>query len=395
MSERIGIFGGTFDPVHKGHIAAAECFISRKALDILYIIPNHVPPLKDPESAPPLARRRMLEIAFADIEKAHICDIELERPGVSYTCDTLRELETLHRGAEFFLLVGDDWINAFDRWREYEYILRHATLVIAGRNEPKPEILAKLCIPGGKKPELLGNELIEMSSTEFRRTKNASLLPEKVYEYILREGLYGTETAAQKILASLRLSPRRMTHTKSVADTAEMLAKTHFPHEIDINDARIAALMHDYTKEETTERQLALCAQYGIVPTEDDLMSPKLLHSKTAAAIARKDFGLNDAICSAIYWHTSGRSAMSPLETVIYLADYIEPTRRDEACTGLRDFYYRRLLSASPEQTLYETLAMSFDLTITYLTAEGRHICADGIAARDYYTMLAQSGGKQ
>ena len=59
MSERIGIFGGTFDPVHKGHVAAAECFISRKALDILYIIPNHVPPLKDSESAPPLDRRKM------------------------------------------------------------------------------------------------------------------------------------------------------------------------------------------------------------------------------------------------------------------------------------------------------------------------------------------------
>ena len=83
---------------------------------------------------------------------------------------------------------------------------------------------------------------------------------------------------------------------------------------------------------------------------------------------------------------------MSPLEAVIYLADYIEPTRKDDSCTSLRDFYYRRLLSASPLQTLYETLAMSFGLTIDYLTAKGRHICADGIAERDYNTFLAQSG---
>lgn len=395
MSERIGIFGGTFDPVHKGHVAAAECFISRKALDILYIIPNHVPPLKDSESAPPLDRRKMLELAFSGAEKAHVCDIELERPGVSYTCDTLRELQTLHPGAEFFLLVGDDWISCFARWREYEYILRNATLVIAGRSAQNPEILSKLCIPGGKKPETLGNELIEISSTEFRKTKDASLLPESVYSYIIHKGLYGTEGAQERILNSLRLSERRMIHTKSVADTAEMLAKTHFPQEIDINDARIAALMHDYTKEDATDIQLALCAKYGIVPTDDDLKSPKLLHSKTAAAIAQREFGLSDAICSAVYWHTSGRSAMSPLEAVIYLADYIEPTRKDDSCTSLRDFYYRRLLSASPLQTLYETLAMSFGLTIDYLTAKGRHICADGIAARDYYTMLAQSGGTQ
>ncbi|MBQ1205613.1 MAG: adenylyltransferase/cytidyltransferase family protein, partial [Clostridia bacterium] len=86
---RIGIFGGTFNPVHKGHVAIAEKFITSFSLDILYIIPNRISPLKDVRAVSGEDRTEMLKIAFSGNNKVRISDIELKREGTSYTCDTV------------------------------------------------------------------------------------------------------------------------------------------------------------------------------------------------------------------------------------------------------------------------------------------------------------------
>ncbi len=189
---KIGIFGGTFDPIHKAHIAIALEFIDRFGLDLLYVIPNKISPLKDGLSASGENRKDMLEIAFSGKDNIIISDIELMRDGVSFTRDTVAELKAIHPECELFLLIGDDWIGRFDRWKDYRFIMENSQLVVANRSgrDINPE-LDRLKALTGIRPTELGNDNIIASSSDFRENHNQELLPSGVYEYIKKRGLYG------------------------------------------------------------------------------------------------------------------------------------------------------------------------------------------------------------
>ena len=148
-------------------------------------------------------------------------------------------------------------------------------------------------------------------------------------------------TDANAILSAITVSERRLKHTLGVAEAAKEIARAHFPA-LDLKQVELAALMHDFTKEYSYERQLELCEKYGIELAEDEKNNPKLLHAKTAAMIASDRFSLSTEICNAIYWHTTGKAAMSPFEIVIYLADYIEEFREDwEEIRAIYEFITR------------------------------------------------------
>ena len=192
-------------------------------------------------------------------------------------------------------------------------------------------------------------------------------------------------TDANAILSAITVSERRLRHTLGVAEAAKEIAKTHFPA-LDLKQVELAALMHDFTKEYSYERQIELCEKYSIELTVEEKNTPKLLHAKTAAMIASDHFSLSSEICNAIYWHTTGKAAMAPLEIAIYLADYIEEFREDASCIKLREFY-KKLLSKKLDKTvvLYKTLVKSFDTTIKHLVSEEQTICASTFEARNYY----------
>ena len=192
-------------------------------------------------------------------------------------------------------------------------------------------------------------------------------------------------TDANGIISAMNLSERRLKHTFGVAEAAKELAKTHFPG-LDLKAVELAALMHDFTKEYSVERQLELCEFYRIPVTDEEKANYKLLHAKTAAMIASDRFSLPSDACSAIYWHTTGRAAMTPFEIVIYLADYIEEFREDAGCIKLREFY-QKAVKKEPDKTtaLHKTLLRSFDTTIKHLISEEKTINAYTIEARNYY----------
>ncbi len=192
-------------------------------------------------------------------------------------------------------------------------------------------------------------------------------------------------TDANSIISAMTLSERRLKHTFGVAEAAKELAKTHFPA-LDLKTVELAALMHDFTKEYSFERQTALCDQFRIPLTDEEKNNPKLLHAKTAAAIASSRFSLPSEACSAIYWHTTGRAGMTPFEIVIYLADYIEEFRDDAGCIKLREFYQKALKKEHDKTTaLQKTLIRSFDTTLKYLISEEKTINAFTVEARNYY----------
>ena len=199
----------------------------------------------------------------------------------------------------------------------------------------------------------------------------------------------------EKIRADLPLSEGRMRHTEGVVKAALTLAERHFPF-LPEDDVRKAALMHDYTKEYDVERQLALCETYGLAVSEEEKAAPKLLHARTAAAVAEQEYRLSPSVCAAVRWHTTGRPGMEPLEIVIYFADYIEENRTFPSCIRLRRYYERQLekRKTASEALLYG-LAKSFDLTLLTLIDEKGLIDRMTVEARNYYRMLIKKGNTE
>ena len=199
---RLGIFGGSFDPVHMGHLFMAECCRESCALDQVLFLPAAVSPHKqDAHPTDPKARVEMLQLAIGGHESFGICTMELDRGGVSYTVDTLKELLGQHAGAELFLLMGGDSLEQFKTWYQPDRICELATVVAVGRpGSPRPDldVLADVATPeriARMKQAQFEMPLVQFSSTEIRRRVASGLsiryrTPRAVEEYIRSHGIY-------------------------------------------------------------------------------------------------------------------------------------------------------------------------------------------------------------
>ena len=198
----------------------------------------------------------------------------------------------------------------------------------------------------------------------------------------------------EKMLDTLRedvksnMSPKRFVHTAAVEEMIARLCALYCPeHTLPL---RAAALLHDLTKELSPEAQEELCAAYDI-PTDDlQRLSPKTYHAKTAAARIVRDFPqfADTIIVDAVRWHTTGHAGMTLTEKLLYLADYIDDTRRFDDCVELRKYFYDGLSKAKDQKDRYvcllKTLILSFDMTVSSLKNEGAPVDSDTLEARDY-----------
>lgn len=200
---RIGVYGGTFAPVHNGHLAAARAFIEQMQLDILYVIPAAIPPHKQLDASDdPMHRYRMCELAFWNEHKVLVSDMEIARGGKSFTVDTLRELSGPDR--RLFLLLGTDMMLTLDTWRSSEEIFKLCYPVYA-RRERDPVLEARIIAKNneylakyGKIVRRLMCDAVELASTEIRdRVQRGEpishLVPGVVEEYIRKHALYQKE----------------------------------------------------------------------------------------------------------------------------------------------------------------------------------------------------------
>ncbi len=200
---RIGIFGGSFDPVHLGHLKLAEACCRQARLDQIQFTPAAQQPHKPQGLIASGAHRvAMLRLAIGDEPRFAVSTAELDRGGVSYTVDTLRELKARDLSAELFLLMGADSLSDFPKWREAGAICELATLVVvhrAGLAEPDFGVLTPLASPA-RVAEVRGAQVempeMPISSSQIRQLIAAdgpwqSLVPAAVAEYIKRHGLYG------------------------------------------------------------------------------------------------------------------------------------------------------------------------------------------------------------
>ena len=391
---KIGIYGGTFNPIHRGHMAAARQAAEALKLDKLLLIPTRVPPHKalTEDVAGPEHRLEMTRFAVQALNLdgvAEASDLELRREGKSYTLDTLREIRALYPKGELFLLLGTDMFLTFHQWRHPEEIAKLCTLCAfhrsaldsAGDFASQKRRLERKFGAHVKFVDL--QEVVDISSTRLRQMLPAGqgreFLAPAVYGCILREGLYGTSADLRRLdLEDLRcvalsmLDPRRIPHVLGTEETAAALALRWGADE---ESARRAALLHDCTKKFDKELQLALCRQYGIEPDAAERREGKLLHAITGAAVAYADFGVSGEVRDAIRWHTTGKADMMLLEKIIYLADYIEPTRDFCDLTELRRLAFEDLDGA---------LLLGFTMAVEDLAKKGMPVHPNSVLARDY-----------
>ena len=389
--ERIGIYGGTFNPPHLGHMLAARQAVRLLRLDRLLLIPDRSAPHKVlPEgSASPEERMQMLRLAAAGIEKAEVSDIELRREGTSFTYLTILELKQQYPNTELVLIMGTDMFLSFDKWRETKIITDHAALGVLYRGEKgeKAAIDAKKAEmeANGVKVELIENEVTAISSTDLRRMLvfgcAEPFLPEGVGAYIREKGLYGTgrdyrnlsEEELEQVVVSL-LKPNRVAHVLGCRDMAVELAKRWGA---DVTDAARAGLLHDITKAIDGPLQLTLCSEYGTMLNDFSRRYPKTLHALTGSLVADRIFGEKETVVNAIRHHTTGKADMSLLEKIIYIADYVEPNRTIAGVDQLRHLAFTDLDAA---------LKMGLQMTVSYLNEQGSEVSPESREALAWLT---------
>jgi len=377
--ERIGIYGGSFNPPHIGHISAAVQAAQLLCLDKILLIPAGVAPHKPlPEgSASPEQRLQMLQIAARGYPILEVSDLELNREGVSYTYQTVQQLRQMYPQSRLVLIMGTDMFLSFESWKNPEQILENASLAVLYRGAKGEEAAIaeqkRLLEAKGAEISLVENDTVAISSTDLRRMLvfrcADDFLPEGVNAYIQIRNLYNTGKnyrlqpmeRLEKIVISL-LKPNRVAHVLGCRDTSVALAK-HWG--ADETDAARAGILHDITKALDGPLQLTLCKEYGIILDAFSTKNPKTLHALTGSLVAERIFGENEAVVEAIRHHTTGKADMCLLEKIIYVADYMEPNRDFPGVEKLRELAFT---------DIDEALKLGLEMTLAMLRQQGREI---------------------
>jgi len=340
---KIGVFGGTFNPPHIGHVEAANKVSAGLGLDLLIIVPAGTPPHKNLPTGTPSAQLRyiMAENAFKTTTNTLISDIEVKSEKQSYAIDTIEYLKRDHPDSEFYLLVGTDMYNTLDSWKDSDSLLKQVT------------------------PVELRRDVIDISSSQVRdmlpERKGREYVADLNYSYIIRNRLYGAkpEWTWLRQQAHSMLSPVRIPHVDACEAEALRLAERW---SVDIDDAREAAILHDITKRLDLKGNLKILDEHGVTAGKLGFAEEKLLHSITGALLAKTMFGVSDTVAEAIKWHTTGKAKMTVLEKVIYIADYIEATRDFPGVDELRKKAYTDIDDA---------MIMGLEMSIDDMLARG------------------------
>ena len=331
--KKIGIFGGTFNPVHIEHVSLAKSAIVELGLDKLIVMPTFLSPHKEKSPAPAEDRINMLKIAFEQVEKVEVSDYEIQKQGKSYTYQTVEHFSQ-DKDVELFFIVGGDMLVNFKTWKYPERILNCSTLAVFSREnffvdyQKEREYFLENFNKEFVRLNYVGKD---SSSTKTRIYAKLGLslegiVPKGVEEYIKKNCIYAPDKYEQFILKTL--PEKRLKHTADVVVCALKKVK-----ELDLDEDRvkIATLLHD-------------CAKYIDYKTvegftiDEDVPEP-VIHAFLGAFIAKKYFGVDEEIEDAIRYHTSGKANMTLLSKLVFVADMLEEGRNYEGVDKLREAY--------------------------------------------------------
>jgi nicotinate-nucleotide adenylyltransferase len=347
---KIAILGGSFNPVHVGHLFLADTALTALGYDRIILVPAHTSPFKpDAEGASPRDRLDMLAASIPADSRLTIDDCEIRREGISFTIDTVKDIIKRYRPeGKPGLILGDDLARDFHKWRSADEIAALTDIIIAHR-------LSAENIPFPYPYKQLDNEILELSSGSLRdRIANGAAwtyLVSPGTQFIIRDrGLYGLKRSVQRSgddagvsaeliagvenMARSMLSPARFLHSRNVALLARDLCRQFG---LDPQAGYLAGIAHDMCKSFPEEELFRLTRRDGRPVSQLEKKKPSLLHARAGAVLLKERFGVqNRDILDAIRLHTLADPEMGSLAKAVFIADKIEISR-ERVDPSLRD----------------------------------------------------------
>jgi nicotinate-nucleotide adenylyltransferase len=393
---KYAILGGSFDPVHNGHLGAALAALPL-GYDRIILVPTYQSPFKPKtQGETSEARLSMLLSAISGDRRFTVDACEIRRAGVSYTIDTLRDIaERYQLDGKPALILGDDLAASFPQWRDADLIALEADIIIASRLSYAQVSFPYPCV-------FLGNVIMETSSGTVRDLIRADgewrpLVPDGARRIIEERGLYGArkipaegedglrEDGGQAGDALIRhaedtarsmMNPYRFIHSRNVALHSADLAGRFG---LDPDRAYLAGITHDLCKEVPAETMARYALADGGGMTALERAKPALLHGRAAAMLIQERFGITDGgIIEAVRRHTTGGRNMGTLAKTVYIADKIEAARNTV------DPRLRRLAFGSEggSLTLDALFAIVFEATVAWLLEQGLAVSEETLQMR-------------
>lgn len=369
---KTGIFGGTFSPIHNGHIRLAKNCMEKLELDRVLFIPTGTPPHKTHDDLPSgLHRCNMVRLALEDIDSMQMCDIEQHRSGSSYSLDTVQQLREMYPQDEFYFIMGSDMFLTLQQWHCAEQLIPLITACTMEREGDSPQELdaqAQRLAEMGGRARVLHAKVFPVSSTDIRRSIAAGCIdPEKlgidgrVLEYIRQNSLYGTDVQdypydierLRRCACELE-SPERFEHSLNVALRAQQLGRIH---SVSPKLLYIAGLLHDICKNMPRQEQLHWLEKSDIMSDKIILDLHQIWHGPCAAVYIWEQLGVyNIDILSSIRYHTTGKAGLSLFDKVLYLADLTSAERDYPDIDEMR-----RLAESDVEQAMRYSLVFTLE----------------------------------
>lgn len=304
---RIAIIGGSFDPIHLGHLAMARYVLSHHLVDQVWFMVAYLTPLKNRKLTSFDQRVALVEAAIQYDKRMKVCTLEAQRQGTSYTIDTVDILKQRYPNHRFVWLIGNDQAKQLGEWKDIDRLSKEIEFYVFPRDEE--HIVCHY--PYVK----MNMKLMDVSSSEIREGKKRWCLPSVVQQKISESYLYVDSIAAS------RLSEYRFHHCESVAALCVELANAHH---VNVQKAYCAGMLHDICKEWGKDR-----LQRYLMPLESIVLKEpaQIWHGYAGAYVVSKMLGIHDReITQAIYHHVKG-STCSPLAMIVYISDKLDPSR--------------------------------------------------------------------
>jgi nicotinate-nucleotide adenylyltransferase len=369
---KFAILGGSFNPVHIGHLFLADAALTALGYDRIILVPAHTSPFKPGiQGSSPKDRLDMLIASIPADSRLTIDDCEIRREGVSFTIDTVKDIIERYRPeGKPGLILGDDLARDFHKWRNAGEIAALADIIIGHR-------LSAENTPFPYPHKQLDNEILELSSGNVRdriaKGQAWTYLVSPGAQFIIRDrGLYGlrqpepgsgdgagiTVELIARVEAAARsmLSPVRFLHSRNVALLVRDLCRQFG---LDPQAGYLAGIAHDICKSFPEEELFRLTKRDGRPVSRLEKKKPSLLHARAGAVLLKERFGVqNGDILDAIRLHTLADPEMGPLAKAVFIADKIEISR-ERVDASLRD------IAAFP--SLDALFAVVLDNNVAYL----------------------------
>lgn len=385
------IYGGTFNPIHNGHISICDFVLENGFADKIILVPVANPPHKNAHHLVSADDRlEMCRLAVQKNRRIDVCDWEIQKGGKSYTIDTVSYLESLYPQDTFSLLIGTDMFLTFTQWRDWQLLASKVRLLVVSREQDDKNSLRaqqKLLAKAGVKSVLLDNPVVEISSTQIRAFMcvygNMAPVPDDVRTYIMKKDLYPFKDARDDMVSIIKpmLVEKRFQHSLYVQKRAEEMAVRYGA---DVVKASVAGVLHDICKNMPESTLLQMVQEYDTMTDINFASSPQLLHSYAGAIFIENQLGISDKdVLNAVRYHTTARAGMSVLEKIIYLADLTSQERDYPDVENMRRLADRDLNKAM--------LAALHYIVNDFLEKKDKLPCTDTMQAlREYEEGLAQ-----